>query len=540
MIRKKAMALLCLAALSFCFSSRADEYRVEPAAGARPEKSKTVQTVYSGAAVEKDFSRSTLLRAPAPEEYVYADNGVFTFRGDNWRRNAAYGNAPIAEGKMEILWKYPLGSLSTKDSGKLYGVGWGSQPAIVKWPYEIRRMMCLKEEAKNVPGLKEVIFTAQDGKVYFLDLLNGTPTRDEIRVGYPLRGSVTVDPASRPMIGFGQSVSKLSNGKTGPIGYYVYELINGEQLFFLNGRASDEQKQYSTNGAFDGTGLFLSQSMGDALVLGGENGLLYTIDLNTQFDYLTDTSLTVSRRIHYLRVKDGGEKETRTTMESSPAMAGKYVFTADGWGILRCVDTDSMQVMWSFDSGDNTDAAVALDREQDGGLSLYTGNTVFDRLKKKKTATIRKLNALTGEEEWHYDVPCVYNKSELSGCKASPVIGENSVADLVFFTVNMTEKGKTSALLALDKASGELRWQMNMDSTAVSSPVAVYNEQGNAWIIQADESGLVHLLDAAVGVEIASLQLEGAVTASPAVYEDILVLGTGSKAGAYMYGIRLR
>ena len=55
-----------------------------------------------------------------------------------------------------------------------------------------------------------------------------------------------------------------------------------------------------------------------------------------------------------------------------------YVYAADGYGILRCVDTDTMRSVWAFDTGDNTDAAIALDL-RNNGLDLYTGTTAFSR-----------------------------------------------------------------------------------------------------------------------------------------------------------------
>ena len=119
---------------------------------------------------QKSYQRETPLEAPNPDNYTWWDAGVLTFRGDNFRRNAAFGTAEIANDQMNVIWKKELGHLATADSGTLYGVGWTGQPAIVKWSKEVRNVMNLKEEKKSVSALREVIFSAQDGKVYFLDL----------------------------------------------------------------------------------------------------------------------------------------------------------------------------------------------------------------------------------------------------------------------------------------------------------------------------------------------------------------------------------
>lgn len=498
-----------------------------------PSLVKLLQAIYKGGKKQSGFTRELPYNAPDPNHYTYANNGIFTFRGDNFRRNAAYSTVEITTGQMEILWKKDLGSLKTSD-GTLYGVGWGTQPAIIKWPGDVRAIMNLYDAKKEKQGLKEVIFGALDGKIYFLDLTTGEQTRDCINIGFPLKSSAAVDPYSRPIMGIGQAISKLAN-KTGSIGYYVYNLVDQKQLLFLNGR---QNEQYSANGAFDGTGLFLSQEDGDALIIGGENGLLYTVDLHTTFP-AGATKLTINADTVYLKSKANAQKDNRTGIESSAAMYGRYVYMADTYGLLRCVDTTTMNTVWAVDCGDNTDASIALDFDEDGNLGLYTGTTCYERLKKDGKCVIRRLDALTGEEIWKADVSCVYNSSELAGCKASPVIGENAIDDLVIFTVNMTGKGKTSAVMAFEKKSGKIRWTRELTTTAVSSPVAVYNELGNAWIIQADESGVLHLLDGVSGAEISTLNLGGTIQSSPAVYKNVLVIGTCSKGNAAMYGIKL-
>lgn len=506
-------------------------------------------TVFIGGKAQDDFSRDQGYMAPHPDQYAYMSAsgnatvaGVLTFRGDNFRRNAAYGTVEMEEEKMSVLWKSPIGSLRTEDNGTLYGVGWTGQPAIVKWSKQAREMMNLYEEKKNTSALREVIFGAQDGKIYFLDLITGEPTRDAINVGFPLKGSVSVNSQGRPMMTVGQGISKLASGKTGKIGLHVYNLMDGKPFFLLNGRQSDEQKQYFTNGAFDGTSLFLHTN--DAIVVAGENGLLYTIDLNATFNF-PDASrpdivpdLKLAPETTYLRTKATAEKDAQVPVESSVAMYDKYIYMADTYGVLRCVNADTMETVWAMDNGDNTDAAIALDMDGDTGVSLYTGNTAYSRLSTKKDVSLRRVDALSGEEVWVYNIRCDYNKNQLSGLKASPVIGQHDISDLVIFTVNQVKDGG-SRVLALRKADGSLAWSHDMEADSISSPVAVYNEAGKAWIIQADGDGTLYLLDGENGRVLHTLSLDGEVEASPAVYKDILLIGTCSK-DAYMYAIKLQ
>lgn len=511
---------------------------------ADPSKLSLTQNVYVNGKSVSDLERETAINMNGPDAYNAYEGGVFAFRNNSFRQNAAFSTVEVTEEKLSVEWKYQLGSLRTADNGTLYGVGWTGQPAIVKWASEARNdWMNLYEEKRNVKALKEVIFGALDGKIYFLDLNDGQPTRDPITLGYPIKSSVAMYTRnSIPMLGVGQAISKLAN-KTGDIGYYLYNLMTCEEMLFINGRKSNSQSQYATNGAFDGSGLFDRDS--DSLIIGGENGLVYTVALNSVFEYdvsnpVEKPPFSINKEITFLKTKSAKEKDTNVSIETSLAMYDKYIYSADAYGILQCIDSDTMKAVWAVDVGDNTDAALALDFDKNGDLGLYTGNTSYARLKGKTPVTIRRLDALTGEEVWAYEINCVYNADQLSGVKASPVMGENEISDLVIFTVNMTGDKNSATILALNKLTGKLVWKHELESTAISSPVAVYNEAGEAWIIQADQKGRLYLLDGTTGDVRNVLDLKGEIQASPAVYKDMLVIGTCSKDNAYMYGIRIQ
>ncbi len=504
---------------------------------------KSTDTVYQGKK-SVTFNRALGYIAPHPDDYTHYPLGVPTFRGDNFRRNAAYGTADVQSETLTVLWESPIGSLRTEDSGTLYGVGWTGQPAIIHWTQQVREGMNLYEDKKS-KVLNEVIFGAQDGKIYFLDLTDGTPTRDTINVGYPLKGSVSVDCMDRPLLAVGQGISKLANGKTGTIGMHLYNLVTGKEAYFLNGRKHDGQVQYSTNGAFDGTSLFLCDQQGvNAMIVAGENGLLYTLDLNMKFEYPNNdfpdraVSIEIKPDVTYLRTKAANEKDALTSVESSVAMYDKYIYMADAYGVIRCVDSDTMKTVWAVDGGDNIDATLALDMDANNNVSLYTGNTAYSRLGTKNPVTIRRLNALTGEEIWRYEIKCDYDKNQLSGCKASPVIGQNAIDNLVIFTVNKVDGGG-SKILALDKQSGQVVWEKALADEAISSPVAVYDSRGEAWIIQGDEGGNLTMLYGRTGEVRSTTNLGGAIQGSPAVYKNYLVVGTCSKNNANMYCLKI-
>lgn len=493
--------------------------------GTSPEQLKLNGKIFNNSKSVSEFTRTNAIKMSSQSDYAAWPGAVLTFRAGPFRQNAAYGTANVTENKLEIVWNTPIGGIST-----YYGAGWTGQPAIVKWPLEIREMMNINDEKKAVSALKEVILAAQDGKIYFLDLSDGVATRDPISVGYPLKGSVSIDPRGTPILSVGQGISKIG-GKTGAIGFYLFSLLDQKQLYFLNGR---DKNAYGTNGAFDGTSLLDRNS--DTMIVGGENGLLYTVQLNTDFDY-TKGTLSINPQVVSYAPKTSKQKDTQTGIEGSVAMYGQYAYFADATGILQCVDTTSMTAVWAVDTDDNTDATIALDFDEDGSLALYTGNTVKEQ-GKNGVCTIRRLNALTGEQEWSYTVKVDYDKDETGGAMASPVVGQQSIGNLVIFTVAKTPEG--GAVIAFDKKTGHVAWQQNMSNFSWSSPVAVYNESGEAWILQGDSQGVMMLMDGQTGVVMDSIQLDGSITGSPAAYNNMVVVATSGKNVSKVYGIKVK
>jgi outer membrane protein assembly factor BamB len=251
--------------------------------------------------------------------------------------------------------------------------------------------------------------------------------------------------------------------------------------------------------------------------------------------------------------KAKGQKSTALiAVESSLAAYDKYVFYADMGGVLRCVDTDTLHPVWAAATGDAVMAAVALDLTESRELNLYTANMYANRKKGKGEIQIRRYDALSGKEAWCTDIGVVKGKKEKAdvGAKASPVIGEEKLKDLVFFTVTgLSEEGcdqlgvpgeSKSALIALDKDTGKVQWAMGMESRTVSSPVAVYDKNGDGWIIQCAQDGNIYMVEGLSGAKTASLKLEAEVIASPAVYNNIMVIGTTGKGTSFIYGIEIR
>ncbi|MDR0896584.1 MAG: PQQ-like beta-propeller repeat protein [Oscillospiraceae bacterium] len=445
--------------------------------------------------------------------------GVLTFRGGSYRQNAAYGYATAPEGKLEIVWKKKIGALDNWS-----GVGWNGQPALVQWPDALKQAMNLYDDKKAQDSLIEGIYGTLDGHIYFLDLADGSATRDAINVGFPMKGSISIDPRGVPLLYSGQGISSVG-GRSGKIGLRIFSLINGEQLYLLNGRDSDA---YRAHGAFDSVALVDAAS--DTLIAPSENGLLYTLRLNTQYDPATAALSIAPERTAYRYRNSGGQG-----IENSVAVYGHYAYFTDNGALLQCVDLNTLTPVWAARVTDDSDSSVALDPQADGRVLLFTACEV-DKQKSGGKAYMRCFDALTGELLWEYAEACIYDPDLNGGVLASPLVGQGAIGDLVFFHVAKVADGG-GALVALDKQTGALAYRKALPRYGWSSPVAVYGAAGEAHIILGDSGGNLRLLDARTGAELDRVELYGSIEGSPAVFGDMLLIGT---RGCYLYGVRIR
>ena len=531
--------------------------KLEAAAAQSADPSLISTTViYKDGKKVKEYLREKALNMPASDDYLPKAFGVTTFRGNAFRQNAALGTVENPS-SLTLLWTAEASSVAG-ESRTYYGIGWTGQAVIVRWPADIRKSTNMDDVHKEQKYLTEVIIAGMDGNIYFLDLLDGEATREAIDFGYPMRSTPSVHPLCYPMMTVGQYARKLKSGTSDNIGLYYYDLSNQKQLRLIDGLDRKLDRAYYSVGAFD-TSALIDRST-NTLIAIGTNGLLYTEKLdmymyeeNMTYDFQEPTEV-VTMMSH-----TKNQKESYAAVESSLAMYGSYAYYADMDGILRCVDTTTMTTAWAVDTGDAVRAAIALDLEQSeegSTLWLYTANLVYNS-RTKGDVTIRRFNAMTGEEDWAFAIHCAegkkkdvtFNSIVIPGAMASPVIGQNGLNDLVYFTLSSVSatgaktlggsEAMAGVIIAFDKSTGEVVWQKAMDAYCYSSPVAVYDESGKGWIIQACSNGTIYLMDGLTGEVINSLTVNGVIEGSPAVYGDTLVIGTTGKDTSYIYGIKI-
>ena len=451
----------------------------------------------------------------------YTDmEGITTFRGNNFRNSASYGISKISKKELSVKWK-----TTTSFSSWGGGAGWTGQPAIIKWNEDIKSSMNIYDEFKNQENFTEVIYASLDGKIYFLDLQTGNLSRNTINVGNPIKGSLSIDSREIPMLYVGEGINE-----SGITGFNIYSLIDGSSLYEINGY---DETAYRGWPAFDSSALIHTEK--DIIIEAGENGILYIMKLNTNYDKENNTISINPETLKYRYYT--GESYGRLGIENSVAAYANLLYFADNNGDIHCIDLRKMEPMWVIEGLDDIDATITIEDEE-GTPYLYVGDEV-DHQGTSGISIVRKLNGLTGEVIWKNEFDCesvVGADATNGGVLATNVIGKNNISDLVIFSLARYDGFNSGAIVAIDKETGEIVWKTKLNNYLWSSPVDFYDKDGNGYIIQCDSAGNMFLIDGNTGEILNTITLDANIEASPAIYEDMIVVAT--RAGS-IYGIEI-
>jgi outer membrane protein assembly factor BamB len=225
-------------------------------------------------------------------------------------------------------------------------------------------------------------------------------------------------------------------------------------------------------------------------------------------------------------------------MEDSAAIYDGYLFIADNGGNLMCLDMNTLQLVWVQDILDDSNSTPVLSVE-DGHLYLYVSTSFHLGWRSSQTATIPiwKIDAETGEIIWQTEYECYTQDGVSGGVQSTIALGHEQLSDSIYVTVAMTGNAYSGVLSCISKETGEIKWEHNA-YYAWSSPVCVYDSEGNGKVIYCSCAGLMYLLDGKTGEVYDSFALsDGSIEASPAVYNDYVVVGTRA---CKIWGIQLR
>ena len=527
-MKNKVMLLIILGIITFIMGCGTSE-DVESAKNKNPEISDEkkeeilkVETVNLNYVSDTELSSRRINISDEKMDILFDDEysdleGVFTFRGNNFRTGPAYGVSTISEEKLVNSWEFV-----TRSSTWGGGAGWTGQPAIIKWPSKAKKNMNMTESFKEKEDGIEVIYASLDGSIYFLDADTGEQTRERIIVGNPIKGSVSIDPRGLPLLYVGEGINE-----TGNFGFNIYSLIDGEKLFEIN------QDPHAPRGwgAFDSSSIVSAEN--DCVIAPGENGILYRLKLNTEYDEVSGT-ISINPEVgKYIYDANG-----YAGIESSIATFANLGYFADNNGYIHCIDLNNMKGVRTIDGSDDTDATLVIDIEE-GEPFVYSGNEV-DHQGSRGYSKLKKINGLTGEKIWEKEFECeslIGADPVNGGMLSTPVVGKNDIDNLVIFSLSRYGGFNSGLLVALDKENGEIVWEKELDNYAWSSPVDFYSKDDKGYIIQGDSVGNMFLIDGKSGQTVDTMTLNGNIEASPAIFNDTIVVATRSNT---IYGLEIR
>ncbi|HMS53798.1 MAG TPA: PQQ-binding-like beta-propeller repeat protein [Fimbriimonadaceae bacterium] len=457
-----------------------------------------------------DPAQTTKLRSDVlwPSEAIgipinQAFKGVTCFRG-NPQRNY-YGDGALPTGEVEVRWSYPI--LGSTD-GRWTGVGWTGQTLIVEWPKEIRKWMNFTKQ----PGpARELICGALNGYVHFVDADTGKPSRKPLKMPspYPIKGTVSIDPRGFPLLYVGCGV------RVGPKpAFRVFSLLSYKELLALP--ADDPIAPRKWPGS-DSNALILD----DTLFLPCENGLFFDVKLNSSWDVATG-KLSIKPKVRKTVLSKVG-------MESSMAVWNDLGYVADNKGTVREINLrDPRRFRTVAELGDDTDSTIVISPngdlivgiEKDKRTGANAKGIVFCLKQPGKPG-----GTFTTRWKWEFQAGSILGAHPVNGGILStgalylPKQGPQSV---IFTTSHHPTIGR-GFVVALDLATGKLRWKQRLSAFAWSSPIVA----GDAGFC-ADSVGHARILSAKTGESLIGddpLPLGANVEGSPIAWNGNVYVG---------------
>ncbi len=482
--------------------------------------------IISHGAIVDNYKLPESISFGAPEDY-FALPGIATFRGNNFRNSAVYGTATVTEMTISKGWSRRIGSLNGWP-----GSGWTGQPLMVQWDTETKAIMNLYPEKKAKENLVEVILATLDGYIYFYDLDDGSYTRNPINVGMNFKGAGSLDPRGYPImyVGSGDYIgSKVPR-------MYIISLIDGKILYERSGLDNFSLRDWA---AWDSSPLIDAET--DTLIWPGESGILYTIKLNTEYNKTAGTLKIAPEEIVKTRYTTTRSNSQTYWIgyEPSAVIVDRYLYISENGGMFFCIDLNTMKLVWAQDTRDDSNSTPVFEWNGLDGGYIYTAPSLHWTNKNGAGyISIYKLDAKTGEIVWEQKFDCHTVNGLSGGVQSSPVLGKpgTELEGLILYTIARAPDMSNGKLVALDTKTGEIVWQKSMNYYTWSSPVAVYDKDGKAYIIISDSVGNMTMLDSKGGV-LSTIGLGSNVEASPAVFENTLVVGT---RGGLVYGIKIK
>jgi outer membrane protein assembly factor BamB len=458
--------------------------------------------------VEDEQHRGGPLRGsppPGAEPINTTFEGLTTFRGNATR--TYHGDGPVPLDPV-IGWRTPTERLCSVsfvgiDSSEWCGTGWTGQPNVVV----------------GEDGAVEVRQGVYDGRYHFLDGITGLPVRPPLTTRDLAKGSATSDPDGFPLY--------YAGSRDGRFRIVAMDRAEGTPtvLWSINGATSVDPPL--RNDDWDGAALVVD----DVLFVGGENGWLYAVRLHRAYDELG--LVTVAPEI--VATVPGWDDELlraigdhEVSIENSVALFEGTLYFSNSGGLVQGWDVrdvlaggSRLERVLRFWAGDDTDATIAID----GAGDLYVA-AEYQRFseRSREVGQLMKLDPSRPNDPlvWSIDAREIGFEGA-GGSWSTPAL----YGDLVFFT---TAAGR---VLAVERESGDIRWERGVSAPAIGSPVVV-----DGVLIQGDCAGDLWAWDVsdpdADPVLLWKLHFNDCIESTPAVWRGWIYFGTRQ---GYLYGL---
>ncbi|MEX1047503.1 MAG: PQQ-binding-like beta-propeller repeat protein [Actinomycetota bacterium] len=365
-------------------------------------------------------------------------------------------------------------------------------------------------------GSVEIRFGAYDYGYHFLNGRTGNEVHSTLRTGDLAKGSSTSDPDGYPLHYGGSRDNELR--------VIALDRQKPKELWSVNAETSVPNPVW--NNDWDAAPLIV----GDYLLEGSENSWFYVIKLNRDYDKAG--KVTVDPRIvatvpGYDGALMAQIPDTDVSIESSVAYDDGIAYFGNSGGLIQGWDVSNTlkggakpRRVFRFWMGGENDASVVIDH---GGFLYASSHFEPGDGRARKIGQLVKLDPRRKSNPVKWSVDATQPVDGDGGFFATPAI----YGDMIYAASNSGE------LMGIDKDTGKVKWEVSLVPPVWSSPAVV-----DDVLVIGDCGGTVHGFDVSNPAKkprkLWDVKLGSCIESTPAIWHGMIYIG--SRGGA-MFGL---